>query len=213
MLDGLFGFAEYLGATERVMRWDIALTQADLEFAAGHIAADEPVCVISPCSSQRARNFRNWDATRYAEVVAYLHDRYGVRTILTGGPTAVEQEYGAQISAGAEATNLIGKTSLKQLLALIARARLVICPDSGPAHMATAVQTPVVGLYATSNRWRTGPYLSQDTTVDRYPDAVAREFGKPVEELRWGQRVRDPEAMNLISVADVQQQVDKIFAA
>jgi len=69
--------------------------------------------------------------------------------------------------------------------------------------MATATSTPVVGLYATSNRHRTGPYLSQHLVADRYPEAIEKEFGKPVEKLRWGQRVRNPDAMDLIQVRDV----------
>ena len=101
---------------------------------------------------------------------------------------------------------------MKQLLAILARATVVLCPDSGPAHMATAVGTPVVGLYATSNRHRTGPYYSQRLVVDKYPEAVAREFGRPVESLRWGQRVRDPAAMSLITVADVIVKLDAAFA-
>ena len=78
--------------------------------------------------------------------------------------------------------------------------------------MATAVGTPVVGLYATSNRHRTGPYFSQHLVVDKYPEAVAREFGRPIETLRWGQRVRDPAAMSLITVADVTAKLDLAFA-
>jgi len=77
--------------------------------------------------------------------------------------------------------------------------------------MATAVGTPVVGLYATSNRFRTGPYFSQDLVVDKYPQAVEKEFGKPVEALRWGQRVRDSEAMMLITVEDVLEKLDQAF--
>jgi len=87
----------------------------------------------------------------------------------------------------------------------------VICPDSGPAHLATAAGVPVVGLYATSNRHRTGPYFSQDLVVDRYPEAVRQEFGKPVEALRWGERVRNPGAMDLITVADVLERVDAVL--
>jgi heptosyltransferase I len=102
---------------------------------------------------------------------------------------------------------------LKQLLAILQRSSVVLCPDSGPAHMSTAVGTPVVGLYATSNRLRTGPYFSQHLVVDKYPEAVQREFGKSVDELRWGQRVRDPEAMSLITVPDVIEKLDAAFAA
>jgi heptosyltransferase I len=78
--------------------------------------------------------------------------------------------------------------------------------------MATAMGTPVIGLYATSNPARTGPYKNRELTVNRYPDAVARYLGKPVEALRWGQRVRHPEAMNLITIDDVVGKIDDFMA-
>jgi heptosyltransferase I len=204
VIDGLFGFLEYLGIRERVMRWDIPVSDDDRAFAAAQIAGYRPTVVISPCSSQRFRNYRNWRVERYVELARRLQAGFGARVILTGGRTEVEQEYGHEIAAGAPGSiNLVGGTTLKQLYALIREVQLVICPDSGPAHLATAAGTPVVGLYATSNRYRTGPYLSQALVVDRYPEAVQREFGVPPSELRWGQRVRDPAAMDLISVDDV----------
>ena len=110
---------------------------------------EKPLVVISPCSSQRSRNYRNWRVENYRATIKHLND--GMPVVLTGGASELELEYGKRLSADGAADNLIGKTSLKQLLALIAAADLVICPDSGPAHMATAVGTPVLGLYATSN--------------------------------------------------------------
>ena len=74
--------------------------------------------------------------------------------------------------------------------------------------MATAVGTPVIGLYATSNPDRTGPYLGRELTVNRYPDAVERFLGTAVDEVRWGQRVRDPGAMELITIEDVTSKID-----
>jgi heptosyltransferase I len=97
------------------------------------------------------------------------------------------------------------------LLALIARARVVVCPDSGPAHMATTVATPVIGLYATSNPARTGPWRSRQWTVDRYPDAVRQHLGREVDTLRWGGRVRAADAMDLISVRDVTDKLDALL--
>ena len=76
--------------------------------------------------------------------------------------------------------------SLKELLAVLAAADVVICPDSGPAHMATAVRTPVIGLFATSNPERTGPYCCRDLTVNRYPDAARKFLGREAATLRWG---------------------------
>jgi heptosyltransferase I len=213
VMDGLFSFLEYLGIAERSLRWDIPVADEDRAFAAGRCGSGAPVVAISPCSSQRFRNYRNWRAENYAAVVHHLQHEHGAQVLLTGGRTDIEREYGAAIGQAAPRplVNLIGGTSLKQLLAIIDRADLVICPDSGPAHMATAVGTPVIGLYATSNRHRTGPYFSQDLVIDRYPEAVQKEFGIPVAELRWGQRVRDPDAMDLIRVEDVIAKADEVL--
>ncbi len=107
--------------------------------------------------------------------------------------------------------NMIGKTSLPQLLAMLQRARLLICPDSGPAHMANAVGTPVIGLFATSNRFRTGPYRYLDIAVDAYPEAVEKFLGKTLSEVRWGQRVRDENAMNLIQFESVCARLNEVM--
>jgi heptosyltransferase I len=214
VVDGLFGFTEALGITEHLLRWDIPVSEEDLTFARARIPDSQPCLLISPCTGQRFRNFRNWGAAGYAAVADHAVREYGARIVLTGAPTALEQAYGQEIAEHMNMpapVNLIGRTTLKQLLALIGQATVVLCPDSGPAHMATAVGTPVVGLYATSNRFRTGPYLSQDLVVDRYPDAVKQAIGKPIEALRWGQRVRNPDAMNLIRVADVIEKIDRVF--
>ena len=79
-------------------------------------------------------------------------------------------------------------------------------------NLATAAGTPVIGLYATSNPARTGPYLSQQLCVNRYPDAVRRYLGKHTGDLRWGQRVRHPDAMELITVSDVTAKIDEFFS-
>ena len=218
VMDGLFGFAEHLGIHERVLRWDFALSAADREIAEGLRAGPRPICVISPCTSQRFRNYRNWRVENYVALARHLIDIQGAQIVLTGGPTETEQSYGTAISTAlgdqpeGRVTNLVGKTNLKQLFAVLQIADLLICPDSGPAHMATAAGTPVVGLYATSNRLRTGPYFSQELVVDAYPEAVRREFNKAVAELRWGERVRDPAAMDLIKVNAVIAMCDQALA-
>jgi heptosyltransferase I len=213
VMDGLFEFGEALGIAHGPPRWDLPLAESDWAFADKHVQPGTPTLVVSPCTGQRFRNYRNWSVERYAHVIDYAARHHGARVVLTGANTPVEQEYASGIKQAAKTkpVNLIGRSSLKQLAALIARASVVLCPDSGPAHMATAMGTPVVGLYATSNRFRTGPYSSQDLVVDKYPQAVEKEFGKPVEALRWGQRVRDSEAMMLITVEDVIEKLDQAF--
>ncbi len=210
VLNAMLSFTEHLQIPQQNLRWNLPIPQPDRQFAQSLCSGSGPTCIISPCSSQRFRNFRNWDIDRYIELGNYLIEKYAAQIILTGGSSELDKEYGISIEAGVKkpVTNLIGATNLKQLLALIDCADVVICPDSDPAHMATTVGTPVVGLYATSNRHRTGPYFSQQLVADCYPEAIEKEFGKPVEQLRWGQRVRNPNAMNLILVEDVIEKVD-----
>ena len=214
VLEAMMSFATAAGAESRDLRWDIPLPAGPRQFAGQFLVPQKPLVVISPCSSQRNRNYRNWSIASYATVIQHLQGKHSCNVVLTGGNTPLEREYGTALSTdGAEpARNLMGKTSLKELLALISAADLVICPDSGPAHMATAVNTPVIGLYATSNPDRTGPFLSRDLTVNRYPDAVRKYLRCDVDELRWGQRVRDPYAMDLITITDVVDKIDAFFA-
>ncbi len=212
-LEAMMSFATAIGAVETPLRWDLPLAAEAVEFAEQFATGDRPLVVISPCSSQRSRNFRNWSAANYSAVIRHLLGRYGVEVILTGGDSELERQYAKRLRACAEAgiVDLVGESSLQQLAALIGRADLVICPDSGPAHVATAVGTPVIGLYATSNPARTGPYLSRDLTVDRYQDAVQKYLGRHPSTLRWGARVRHPDAMDLITISDVTAKIDSFF--
>ncbi|HET6725486.1 MAG TPA: glycosyltransferase family 9 protein [Gammaproteobacteria bacterium] len=213
VMDGLFGFTDALGIRERVLRWDIPLSDADRTFAAEQIPAGTPTLIISPLANPRLRNWRNWSIERYAAVADYAEMKHGLRVILTGGPSAAEREVGRVIGdlCHTRPIDLIGKTTLKQLVALLQRATALVSPDSGPAHMGTAVGTPVIGLYATTNVERSGPYLHREWVVNRYPEALRRFAGTTPEEARWGMRVRHPEAMQLIQVADVTAMLDRVL--
>lgn len=205
VMDSFFGFARALGVTERRLEWNIPIP-SEAEARAREIIPDGvPALLLSPCANARFRNWRNWPYERYGPVCEHAVRELGWRVIVTGGPSAAEAEAARAIAAASRepVLDLQGRTSLKELLALIARARVVMTPDSGPAHMATAVGTPVIGLYASTNPDRAGPCLSQQWRVNRYPDAVRAFLGKSVEEVTWGTRVRDPRAMELITSDEV----------
>jgi heptosyltransferase I len=215
VMETLFDFAEALGIRDRLLRWDIPAADADRAFASHHIPPGGRAVVISSCANPRFRNYRNWRPENYAAIAEHAAARHGARVILTGGTTDQESRAAEGICRLARKSaplNLVGRTTLKQLLALLERASVLVCPDSGPAHMATAVGTPVIGLYATTNPMRAGPYLSQRWVVSRYPDAVKMEYGKEVDQMPWGTRVRDPDAMDLIKVEDVTARLDQFFA-
>jgi len=109
-----------------------------------------------------------------------------------------------------KATNLIGKDTLKKFLALLEQADAIITPDSGPAHMATGFNTPVLGLYAASNSKRSGPYLSQEWCVDKYDDAAQKFKNKLASDLKWGTKLEYDGVMDLIQVKDVTDKLEQL---
>jgi heptosyltransferase I len=214
VLDGFLEFIRFLGITIPTIEWNIPIPPEDREKTMHWVGDNTPFLVINPSSSTRVRNWRNWDAQAYAMVADYAAKRYNLLTVLTGGPLSQEIVFADAIEQLAESkiVNVVGKTSLKELQALLDRAVAVISPDTGPAHMANAAGTPVIGLYASSNPERTGPYSFRELTVNRYPDAVRQAFQKSVQEVPWGKRVRDPQVMNQIKFEEVKNKLDQVVS-
>ena len=212
VMEGMFGFAEHLGIERpKAPRWDFPLSDEDLQ-AAASLAPDGPFCIISPLSSQRRGAFRNWPAQHYARVARHVVEKLGGEVVVTGSGTPIEKDYAAVIAGQPGVTDLNGRTSLKQLAALIRLATVVVCPDSGPAHIAAAQGVRVVGLYAGSNPDRSGPWGNRDFTVNRYPQALKRLLDKSVDEVRFGRRLRSGDAMNEIATGDVIEMVERAWA-
>jgi heptosyltransferase I len=212
VLDSFFGFPAALGITERLLRWDLRLPPEAHAYAQRLIPDSRPTVVISPCSSHP---LRNWRAERYAALAEHAIGRHGMRVILAGGPAESERLMGAAIeqSCRMPLSNQIGKDTLPELLALLARARVLVSPDSGPVHMATMVGTPVIGLYAATNPARSGPYLSGHWCVDAYAEAARSFRGCEPGELPWTHKIEEPGVMDLIQVDRVTRKLDELLGS
>jgi heptosyltransferase I len=210
VLDSFLGFLEALGIEDRALRWDVPLPPAALAYAEELIPDARPTLVISPCSSHVRRN---WRPEAYAAVADHAVRRHGMRVILAGGPTSLERSAGARIEQAAHVPliNQIGRDTLPQMLALLARASVLLSPDSGPAHMATMVGTPVIGLYAATNPERSGPYLSRTWCVNAFPQAALRFRGRAPEQLPWTEKIEEPGVMDLIEVSQVTAKLDELL--
>jgi heptosyltransferase I len=207
-LEGFLKFAEPLGIKEKIIRWDLPITSADYEWAQNHLPMKDPILVVNPAASKPERS---WPVDRYIKVLQNAIEQWQVQIVLTGGPGDYDRVLAEQILKVIPATNLVGKTKPKQLLAVISNAKAVLCPDTGPSHMSTAVNTPVVALHAVTNPLISGPYRFQHLVVNRYPDAVEQVLGNTLAQNVWGTQVHGEEAMKLITVDDVMEQLAKIF--
>ena len=215
VIDGFFGFCRALGIEERLPHWDIPIADEALASASELLPDGPPVLLISPCSSHAVRN---WHADGYAAVARHALDAHGMRVAITGGGSALEAAMGRAIAGqlqdfpAGRVVNLVGRTDLKTLLAVMQRAAVVLAPDSGPVHMAMAAGTPAIGLYAETNPDRAAPVLCRQWVVNAYPQAVWQAFGKSVAEVRWGQRIGQPWAMRLITAEQVIARLDQLLA-
>ncbi|MCW8927081.1 MAG: glycosyltransferase family 9 protein [Xanthomonadales bacterium] len=212
-VDAFLEFARALDVPTSAPVWELPVSEQDSEWAQRTLGSDpSPILMISPCSSHE---LRNWSANRYAAVADHAISSHGLRVVLTGGPSELEVNTGQAIEDAMQyhAQNLIGKDTITQSVALLQRAALLISPDSGPAHVASAVGTPVIGLYAATPSRRSGPYNSIDLCVDKYTEAARKFRHKEPEELRWGQRIEYPGVMDLIEVEDVMEKINGFMAS
>ncbi|EIJ71881.1 glycosyltransferase family 9 protein [Pasteurella bettyae] len=208
VLDGFMAFVEYIGVPIGKPHWQLAISQQDIEAVSVYIDSLRKNLIISPCSSKVEKD---WTVEGYA-TVANIANQHNIHVIFCGSAAKREVEMINQIikQCDFKPTNLSGKTSLKQLTALIGLADLVISPDSGPAHMATTQNTPVIGLYAYHNPLRTGPYNNLENVVSVYEQNVQKEFGKPSSELPWATKLKGRNLMAEIRVEDVLTQIKKL---
>lgn len=210
VLDGLMRFPLALGAVAPLRRWDLALPGEARAWAEAVAGGSRRTLAINVCAS---RAVKDWRPDRFARVAEHAAERHGLQVVLTGGPSAREREMAAAIVAAASGPvrSLVGQTTLPQLLALLERAVALVSPDSGPVHLATAVGTPVVGLYGATNVHRCGPSIDRRWCVDRRDAAALQLHGRAPDSLGWAEVV--PGGMDLIEPADVCAQLDRLLAA
>ncbi|MCW9013581.1 MAG: glycosyltransferase family 9 protein [Gammaproteobacteria bacterium] len=201
-LEGFLSFATTLGLKVSQPVWDFPLSADAMAFADQHIPGSGKTLLISPCSSH---SLRNWNIEGYARVADYAIEQLGMQVVLSGGPSSAELEMAEAIEGAMQhpAINLVGKDTLQQLMAMLKKVDVVISPDSGPAHMANAMGTPVIGLHACTWSRRSGPYNSLDICVDKFETAAKIYTEKTAQELRWGTKIEQPGVMDLIRPEDV----------
>jgi heptosyltransferase I len=207
VLDGFMGFAKAIGVPTESPRWEMPIGDENELWASEllSVESNKPIAIISPAASKAERN---WHAEGYAQTADYL-TQLGFQVVICGGPTTLEKLLATEIISFSKShiVNLVGKTNLKQLLAVLKISHLVIAPDTGPAHMAVTVGTPVVGLYVHSNPNRTGPYLYQNYVVSCYQHTVQEQYKQKLEDLPWGIRAKGSDLMNGITFTQVKEKL------
>lgn len=159
-VDRNYQVAELLGFEHVPIRFDLNVTDVlraearALLRSAGHEAADRLVAIVPGARWET----KMWASDRFTETVDELQSGGDLRCVLLGSPD--ETALCERISHGCRLRpiNLTGRTTLRQMAAVIELADVVLCHDSAPMHMAVALRRPLVCLIGPTNPDRTGPY-------------------------------------------------------
>lgn len=182
------------------LTWRITFSEEE-ETAARRFFRDAPPGRRVGVVVGTANPAKDWPADRYPALVDALIEDLGYRVFLLGGPSARERAVARRVvdRVRHEPTWALTDT-VRKLMWRIRGMDLVISPDTGPVHIARAMEVPVVGLYGHSNPWRVGPYRAyEDLIVDRYT-----EPGRTPDPARYDPRTG---RMEEITVDDVLEKV------
>jgi heptosyltransferase I len=207
LVDGFLQFAELLGLELLPeVDWRLPL-EADSEAWARENLPKEPFIAVSPCASKPERE---WPVDRHAEVIRWVSARGLGPIVLLGGHGARERGVANALISRSQVpvVDLVGRTSVPQLIATLSRCRLLLAPDTAAVHIANAFARPVVGLYAVAPASRTGPYGRLEFSADHFDEAVRTLTGGDPAHLPWASRVHDARAMALIAVDEVTSKID-----
>jgi len=156
-------FADHLGVAPAPIEFGLQLGPEE-EAEVDRLLAGVPVPFAAlPVGS--TSESRLWFPERTARVAEALVER-GLACVLVGAPG--EERWAEPIARASRVPlgDLTGRTSLRQLLGVLARARLAIGPDSGPMHIAAAVGTPVISLWGATSAARSAPWGSEHLAIE-----------------------------------------------
>ena len=198
--DQYFEFLDALNVPHEPVEWDLGPWAGERAWQRGFFSPfDRPVASIVVATSKPQKD---WLPERWAEVVDALWNDFELQPVLVGGrsPREVHSERVILESAHAPAHSALG-SGLRNLVGILDGSALVLSPDTGPLHMAVALNRPVVSLLGYTNPKRTGPYR-------RYHDLIIDAYGEPGEDYPISMENRR-DRMPHISVRDVLDRVER----
>jgi len=197
--DQYLEFLETLGVPAEPIEWKLGPFSDEEPWRDAFASSlERPAAAIVVATSKPEKD---WIPERWAEVCDQLSHTYGMQPVLVGGSSDRERN-AERIIMERTTYKPLSKlgSGLRPLVSIFDACALVLSPDTGPLHMAVALDTPVISLLGYTNPKRTGPYRKfHDLIIDRYGDPG--ENYEPTMENRPGR-------MERITVSDVLEKID-----
>lgn len=199
-VEGFLGFAKKIGAREMVFDGEVPLGEEKAP------VIKTPYFVINPCSSKLEKD---WNYENYIPLISWVQEKFGLTPVLIG--VHQDKEICDMLEKKSTCINLCGKTSLMELAEVLKGAKFLLSPDSGPLHIASGLKIPAIGLFAPTRSALTGPYFSKEMCIDKHEEVLQRYASGKERKKGWNVRIYHKEAMNLITIEDVQNKISKFY--
>ena len=138
--------------------------------------------IMVPSAGKEANR---WPAERYGK----LASRLPIPSVMIGGKADSDVVQTAAGFSEGKAINLVGRTSLKDVLPIIKNAQFMVTNDTGPMHLAAAFNTPVFAIFGPANPIRTGPYGKIHTIIQEELECSPCYRWKPCENWQCMERI------------------------
>jgi heptosyltransferase I len=198
--DQYFEFLEAIDVPVGDIEWNLGPWQTERATQRAFFESfDRPAAAIVVATSKPQKD---WLPERWASVADALYHDFGLQPVLVGGRSPRELAAEKVILSSSRATirSALG-SGLRSLVGIFDGSALVLSPDTGPLHMAVALDKPVVSLMGYTNPKRTGPYR-------RFHDLIVDAYGDPGENYPISMENR-LDRMPRISVRDVLDRVER----
>jgi heptosyltransferase-2 len=188
-------------SNEALELWPDAADAAFAERALAPLRAGTgPVVALGPSGGHSV--LKQWPPARFAALADRLREEFGASVVLVGAPAEEALAEAIRDGCASPPHSIVGATTLRQLAAVLRRCALYVGNDAGPLHVASAVGTPVVGIYGASDPTRFGPWAGRAQVVWRPPQCAP--VHRPSRPDRCPRCVlHEPVCLTGISVADV----------
>jgi heptosyltransferase I len=198
--DQYFEFLTAINVAHDPVEWDLGPWPAERPAQREFLARVErpPAAIVVATSKDQ----KDWLPERWADVVDALWHDFDLHPVLVGGrsPRELHAE-GAILERAKRRPHSELGSGLRNLVGILDASALVLAPDTGPLHMAVALDRPVVSLIGYTNPKRTGPYR-------RFHDLIVDAYGEPGEDYPISMENRR-DRMPRISVRDVLDRVER----
>jgi len=139
-----------------------ARAEIDAVLAGENIGPETRYVLIAPGTRWETKR---WPVEHFAELVRLLKSNLDTAVVLAGAPDEADLAHTVAAASGEKVANLAGRTTIPQMVALVDRASAVVMNDTGPMHLAVALNKPLVALYGPTSPHRTGPYQRLDDVM------------------------------------------------